>query len=229
MMQKTRFDRKSVFVALAVVAVMGTACGATEEEAAGGMLGQTEQGLAGYPLGYLGCYVDGSPRQLPYYMGDLKDAEGCKAIARSYGFRYAGTQYGGQCFIGPSLTGTKVADSECTMPCDINHAETCGNAWRNSVYDSQVGVYQGCFTDGGAGGRALPVYLGDMYKRETCVEAAASLGYKYAGLQYFGQCFAGNSLGFTQVADSECSVPCDVDHSQTCGNAYRNQIYSTGK
>jgi hypothetical protein len=85
--------------------------------------------------------------------------------------------------------------------------------------------YQGCYTDDW--NRALPAYFGDLFTRETCIAAAAAAGYSYAGLQYFGQCFAGNQLGYTQVADSECGLPCDADPTQTCGGGFRNQIYST--
>jgi hypothetical protein len=180
-----------------------------------------------FPQGYLGCFTDSESRALPYYMGDGFTAESCKQVARTYGFRYAGTQYGGQCFIGPSIAGTQVSNSECSMPCSANPSEMCGNGWRNSLYDTQASTYQGCFTDDWS--RALPAFLGEgTFTQESCVAAAKASGYRYAGLQWYGQCFAGNQLGYTQVSDSECNLPCTGDPAQTCGGGFRNQIYSTG-
>ncbi len=86
--------------------------------------------------------------------------------------------------------------------------------------------YQGCFTDDG--NRALPAWLGDGHTIETCTAAARGQGYAYAGLQWYGQCFAGNSLGYSRVGDAECNTPCNASPSQMCGGAWRNSIYGTG-
>jgi hypothetical protein len=85
----------------------------------------------------------------------------------------------------------------------------------------------GCYTDDSA--RALPVELASSgATRESCVAAAKAQGLTYAGLQYGGWCFGGNSLGYVKVSDSECDMPCDADTSQICGGSWRNSIYSTG-
>ena len=86
--------------------------------------------------------------------------------------------------------------------------------------------YQGCFTDDG--NRALPAWLGEGHTIETCTAAARGQGYAYAGLQWYGQCFAGNSLGYSRVGDGECNTPCNARPSQMCGGAWRNSIYGTG-
>lgn len=62
---------------------------------------------------------------------------------------------------------------------------------------------------------------------ESCVQKAAQAGYAYAGLQFYGWCFAGNTLGYTQVADSECNTPCSANASEMCGGGWRNSIYGT--
>jgi hypothetical protein len=84
----------------------------------------------------------------------------------------------------------------------------------------------GCYTD--TQPRALPVQLGGINETiQSCRALAASYGYTYAGLQYYGYCFAGNVLGYTQVADSECNTPCTADSTSMCGGAWRNSIYKS--
>jgi hypothetical protein len=87
--------------------------------------------------------------------------------------------------------------------------------------------YVGCYTDTAT--RALPVQLaGTNNTIESCKQAAYNAGYKYAGLQYFGYCFAGNTLGFSLVAETECSTACTANSGQICGGVWRNSIYNTG-
>jgi hypothetical protein len=86
--------------------------------------------------------------------------------------------------------------------------------------------YLGCWTDDE--NRALPVDLGPGHTIESCVAAAQGAGLPYAGLQWYGQCFAGGSLGYSQVGDGECNTPCDANQAQMCGGAWRNSIYATG-
>jgi hypothetical protein len=87
--------------------------------------------------------------------------------------------------------------------------------------------YAGCFTDDIS--RALPVELSAGGQTvQSCTQMAAAAGYVYAGLQYYGQCFAGNKLGYTQVADAECNTLCNANPSEVCGGAWLNSIYRTG-
>lgn len=102
--------------------------------------------------------------------------------------------------------------------------------WSNTaslIVPSVVAGYQGCYTD--AATRALPFQLGGTTQTiASCKQAALNAGYLYAGLQYYGYCFAGNSLAYSLVSDRECNTPCTSDPSQMCGGAWRNSIYSTG-
>ncbi|HEV7672547.1 MAG TPA: Ig-like domain-containing protein [Thermoanaerobaculia bacterium] len=87
--------------------------------------------------------------------------------------------------------------------------------------------YLGCYTD--ATTRALPVQLpGASNTIESCKQAAFNAHYKYAGLQYYGQCYAGNTVGYTLVADSECNTPCTANALQACGGGWHNSVYATG-
>ena len=76
--------------------------------------------------------------------------------------------------------------------------------------------------------RALPVQLmASGITIKTCTEMAKAKQFAYAGLQWKGSCFAGNFLGYTKVADSECNTPCEENSAQACGGAWRNSVYST--
>jgi WSC domain len=87
--------------------------------------------------------------------------------------------------------------------------------------------YIGCYTDTST--RALPAFLLQSGATvEACITLAKQAGYKYAGVQYGIQCFAGDVLGYTKVDDSECNMPCQTDPSEICGGTWLNSIYSTG-
>jgi WSC domain-containing protein len=98
--------------------------------------------------------------------------------------------------------------------------------WEPAACRASAPGYQGCFTDDG--NRALPAWLGEGHTIESCVAEARTRGYVYAGLQWYGQCFAGNVLGYSRVSDAECNTPCNAAPWQTCGGAWRNSIYATG-
>jgi len=86
--------------------------------------------------------------------------------------------------------------------------------------------YVGCFTDDT--NRALPAQLSSGGETvESCIQKAAAAGNIYAGLQFYGQCFAGNTLGYTQVSDSQCNTPCTANSSEMCGGSWLNSIYDT--
>lgn len=42
-------------------------------------------------------------------------------------------------------------------------------------------------------------------------------GFRYAGLKYYGVCFCGSTVDGPQVPDSQCSLPCSGNKSETCG------------
>ena len=86
--------------------------------------------------------------------------------------------------------------------------------------------YVGCFTD--QSNRALPAELSSGGETvESCLQKAAAAGDLYAGVQYYGQCFAGNTLGYTQVPDADCNTPCSANPAEMCGGVWYNSIYRT--
>jgi hypothetical protein len=87
--------------------------------------------------------------------------------------------------------------------------------------------YIGCYTD--AATRALPAQLGGTTNTiESCKQAAYNAGYKYAGLQYGGYCFAGNTLGYALAPETDCNMVCTANSLQLCGGPWRNSVYDTG-
>lgn len=95
------------------------------------------------------------------------------------------------------------------------------------VIPANQDYYVGCYTD--TSHRALPLeLLSTEATVETCRTLAKANGMAYAGLQYGGQCFAGNTLGYSKDSDAACDMPCKADAHELCGGTWHNSIYSTG-
>lgn len=96
-------------------------------------------------------------------------------------------------------------------------------------------VYMGCYIDGND--RDLPVYLGNFNSVDACLSAAKAQNYKYAGIQYGGECRAGNSFSskYGSTSNKDCAFACDGGNgtgaatSETngpfCGSGYKQSIY----
>lgn len=87
--------------------------------------------------------------------------------------------------------------------------------------------YIGCYGDGNP--RRLPVL---MYASATsnsvdlCYQAAAKAGYRYFGVQFGAECYAGDDLGAAVVlGEASCAMPCVSNAAQVCGNAGANSVY----
>ena len=89
----------------------------------------------------IGCYVDRGAdagtagRDLHGVFAQLGDmtVEKCVTSCASKGFKFAGAQYGSQCFCGMTY-GKYGTSNACSMPCAGNPDEICGGFWANSVY-----------------------------------------------------------------------------------------------
>jgi len=102
---------------------------------------------------------------------------------------------------------------------------------QSSVATFTVGqsvTYQGCYTDDP--NRALPVQLASTNATvESCTQAGFNAGYRFVGLQWYGECWAGNSIGYALDSPSQCNTPCNANPSETCGGAWHNSIWTTGR
>ncbi|KAL7269705.1 hypothetical protein RUND412_007620 [Rhizina undulata] len=92
--------------------------------------------IPGETLGWKsqGCWFDPvDPRELATlgYWGEEITTSGCIKYCDSIGFRYSGTENGGQCFCSNTLNGGRAApNSECDMKCVGSSAEICGGSAR---------------------------------------------------------------------------------------------------
>lgn len=81
-------------------------------------------------------------------------------------------------------------------------------------------VYSGCFQD-----LSSPPALAyrsslsiDNMTVELCVAECKGNGYRYAGLEYYGECFCGQTVNGPQLPDSSCTFPCSGNSSEICGS-----------
>jgi len=66
----------------------------------------------------------------------------CVAYCEARGFSMAGTEYGGQCFCGNSMSEeNKLEDSKCAMPCEGDASQMCGGGLALSVYEKSAPKY----------------------------------------------------------------------------------------
>ena len=65
---------------------------------------------------------------------------GCIAACEAKSYTLAGTEDGGQCFCGNTLTGgsTQIAETMCDMACEGDASQTCGGGWALSVWKKGV-------------------------------------------------------------------------------------------
>ncbi len=64
---------------------------------------------------------------------------------------------------------------------------------------------------------------------EACLNFCVSKGFAYAGVEYSVECYCGTSLAATstQVADSDCNMPCSGDATKPCGAGSRLSLFYT--
>lgn len=87
--------------------------------------------------------------------------------------------------------------------------------------------YLGCYQDDYI--RALPnKLLTTGATVETCTALAKADGYWYAGVQWGIECWAGNTVGYARLPDSDCNMTCNADTAEFCGGSGINSMYSSG-
>ncbi|KAL8419954.1 hypothetical protein RB594_002923 [Gaeumannomyces avenae] len=88
-------------------------------------------------------------------------------------------------------------------------------------------VYSGCYND-----VKKPDTLSfksplsrDNMTVEMCVADCKGNGYRYAGLEYYGDCYCGASVNGPEATEAECNLPCTGNKNQTCGGNDRISIW----
>ncbi|XP_076108180.1 uncharacterized protein LOC143076337 isoform X4 [Mytilus galloprovincialis] len=184
--------------------------------------------------GYIGCYQDDSTRILHNEV--LKDkgmtVQKCKQFCGKKGFKFAGVEYGYECFCGNDLRkDRKRKESDCKTPCSGNKRQTCGGPWRISIYTAPKDVdesgYIGCYQDDSTRILHNEVLKDKGMTVQKCKQFCGKKGYKFAGVEYGYECFCGNDLRKDRKRkESDCKTPCSGNKRQTCGGPWRISIYT---
>ncbi|KAF2192285.1 copper radical oxidase [Zopfia rhizophila CBS 207.26] len=164
----------------------------------------------------------------------------CTSACAPGGYIYAGVEYAQECYCGKAIrnneAGTNIEDRN--MVCNGNATEYCDGPNRLNVYSARQAAPQtpdnwspiGCYTDN-VGARTLTnrqFPAGDM-TTELCLAACKSAGYVYAGTEYGGECYCGNSFanggGPAPDGNAGCNMACNGNSQEICGGPDRLTVY----
>ncbi|BES92733.1 bacteria Hypothetical protein protein [Nesidiocoris tenuis] len=90
----------------------------------------------------LGCFEDnGNLRVLSGLQITFKETNTprlCLNVCLQLGFKFAGVQYGVECFCGnrPPMAESERSESECSLPCPGDRLKMCGGGWRLLVFNT---------------------------------------------------------------------------------------------
>lgn len=197
----------------------------------------------------IGCYAD-STGSRALGTGSYTDYDAmtvAKCIQKAgTSYKYAGVEFYGECYWSNTLATSQIADSSCNTACAGDATELCGggnaiDVYQNSAYQPPVptvvpssGTFNsiGCYSDS-TSSRALS---GGSYIDNTgltvaeCITKAGN-AYKYAAVEYYGECYWGNSLSSSKISDGSCNTACAGDPTELCGggnaaNVYQNSAYT---
>ncbi len=202
---------------------------------------------------YKGCFLENNPgRQLQtqLYGNDNNTNAMCIAACAAGKYLYCGTQYHRECWAGNYIPVKQVDDTNCNFDCSGDLNQICGGngdgaaTYISLFVDSNgketgpptapgvnpgVDGYNsiGCYTEATAG-RALPNGANIAKKTvKSCVDACATGNYVYAGLEYGGECWCGNSFaaGAVPAPISDCNMVCNDNGTEFCGAGSRLNVY----
>lgn len=149
-------------------------------------------------------------------------------------YPYAGMEYGRECYCGRAIaaSGSLVDDSQCTFSCAGNSSQICGAGSRLNILHNISDVasaappatnagppgwgFLGCYVDA-VNARTLPYGAGVVGGSSNmtvagCTTECKRQGYVFAGVEYSGECYCGNTLPDSQLAPdglTGCSRLCN--------------------
>ncbi|KAE8454316.1 hypothetical protein EG329_005241 [Mollisiaceae sp. DMI_Dod_QoI] len=185
----------------------------------------------------------------------------CVAACAAGNYVFCGTQYNRECWGGPTIPVQQVSELDCNYPCSGDINQICGgNGVGSDAGGSFISLFAdstrfdgnvtsvvpsgpfvnpgvdnytslGCYKEA-TQGRALSVqYNLNTPTVKNCVDQCATNGYTYAGLEYGGECWCGNTLASTSVSASasSCSMACNGNGTEFCGaGGYLNLYVKNG-
>jgi len=107
-----------------------------------------------------GCYFDRvNPTRTLSKIGSWGEKvtnAGCISYCQGKGFKYAGTEYGGQCYCGNNISlGKPMPAADCNMACEGNPKEVCGGPGRLTLWENTKATKT----------RSIPRIARALYKR----------------------------------------------------------------
>ncbi|KAL2060445.1 hypothetical protein VTL71DRAFT_9476 [Oculimacula yallundae] len=204
----------------------------------------------------LGCYTDDeNPRTLanriPVSGGEeATTIEKCQTTCWSSGYKYAGVEFGGECYCGNAIKNLPldkaVAAQECNVPCKGNKSQMCGGPSKIHIFEGKgTGTtvpsptptadwtLLGCFGDN-ENPRTLEengILPGSGSKNSitSCQNTCWERGWKFAGVEYSSECYCGNSIRNEllpkEESDAQCTMACAGNSAQICGGPSRIQVF----
>ncbi|OJD35635.1 carbohydrate-binding wsc [Diplodia corticola] len=199
-----------------------------------------------------GCHADSAAaRTFPTqaYANSSNTPGLCASACREKGYKYAGTQYGTECWCGPSLPSTAAAAADCSSACAGDAGQACGGSFRLSVTEDTAWTQKffarqsygtwslaSCYRDNVDGKRTLGTSVSIDAGSATvakCLDACAAKGFAYCGAEYYYECYGGaakpaDALVVPDVADpllAGCDYACSGNSTEACGGADRLLVY----
>ncbi|KAL5598844.1 uncharacterized protein BROUX77_005877 [Berkeleyomyces rouxiae] len=86
----------------------------------------------------------------------------------------------------------------------------------------------GCYDDSGST-PALTLRStesSDHMTVESCVSFCKGNGYRYAGLEYYGICFCGQTINSSPLEADQCNFPCNGNSSEVCGGNSKISVWA---
>ncbi|TDL22719.1 WSC-domain-containing protein [Rickenella mellea] len=193
----------------------------------------------------VGCWTDApAARTMPFSpsVAQPMTIQKCTNACFAAGYSLSGVEFADECYCGNEFNQTAKLDSTasgCNMPCNGNITQLCGGANRLNVYEYKstappkiksdplyLWFPQGCILNPPPSrhlGNLVPV--NGSFTIENCLEACSNANFLIAGIQSGNQCFCGSSFMSTPVYTDGCIIPCFGSRTETCGGAFRLQVY----
>ncbi|KAJ9103160.1 hypothetical protein QFC21_002582 [Naganishia friedmannii] len=188
--------------------------------------GYTAAVSTGAESGFQGCFSDPATMQTFYYTSTLVSPNLCAEACSLKGYTLSGVSQGSvtdkTCGSASAVAVYKVADQMAYLK------------GINTLWNSTTGAlgYLGCYTEGYNNVLTLPTYgfYASLMSTETCLKLAQAQGYKYAGTENAGSCYAANEVnwnngGAVKRLDSDCNSKCLGNVNQFCGGGGKLMLY----
>ncbi|WVQ72136.1 hypothetical protein IAR50_001681 [Cryptococcus sp. DSM 104548] len=128
-------------------------------------------------------------------------------------------------------TSAKASTTSATS-LSTTSASTAAAASTSGITVVSGSTWLGCYTNSGISSAVTATkYSTSSMTAKLCVSHCSSLGYTYAGIEYYSECYCGTSAPASSRLDTDntkCQYACLGDSSQKCGGAGNLGVYSIG-